>query len=361
MMLIRQSRRQPHCAQCYRSSLQLPAGKILAACVICHLVSTCSMCTPSHTTEKCKKYQHVGSIENFRISYFNSQGRVYTQAPTEKPRIHHRALSTADSWYEYFTEVSDKRDCVENVITSDFNINIPILAEADAETQASIQRMWLYLVTSTETQSMPLTVLAALEDVIDGLWTKEALTLHFIGAGAKEIRNSVVFEELLHLCPSLSELKLIFVGPESKSTEASVSDTMREMEMGCCAECTTRGKKRTLALSGHKYHDFAKLPDYGKPDLAVLFHSGRSQAEVESWRPTTRYLVHSSIPTVCTTYNEREAIEELAELHLLDARMIRLPEINKWKSLIPRIEPLEGEAHTFYYDNYYRYIFKGLN
>lgn len=280
-------------------------------------------------------------------------------APTEKPRPHYRALKTAPTWFQYFTEISDKKDVVDNFITpEDFELNDACVSLADAATQAAIRNAWLFLLNSTESQSMPLTVLAGLEDTIADLLTRKKLTVHFVGASQKELHCSMVFEELFHLLPALKTLQLVMVGPEYLRG-GSGTTLGEEMKMDCCPKCTTSSRKRTMQMFAGMYHEFGALPTFTKPDLAVLFHSGRSQAEVESWKPTTKFLVDMAIPTVCTTYTAQEASEEVADLHSLGANMIKDPDINTWRSLIHLPETLEGEEGSFYYCNYYRYIFQG--
>lgn len=107
------------------------------------------------------------------------------------------------------------------------------------------------------------------------------------------------------------------------------------------------------------YHDYVQTNEYKKPSMAVLFHSGRSQEEEGSWVPTTRFLVASNILTLCTTYTKREADEEVAELDSLKARMVIRPQENKWRSLVPIPDYLEGPEHTMFYLNYYAYLFQG--
>ncbi|EPE36752.1 hypothetical protein GLAREA_08915 [Glarea lozoyensis ATCC 20868] len=352
-------RRQPYCIQCYRSGPQLPSGSVLTPCKECYLVSTCTTCPSTLPPHECPTYQRVGSLENFRIAHFTHSGQVYAQAPTDSPRKHYRKLSTAKNWYEYFSSISDKKEAVENVITPSFDLNLPLLAQADAETQKSLQRLWLYLTLATETQSMPLTILAALELTIPSLATKTELTIHLIGAGAKELQNLLIFEELLHLLPSLKTLKLVFAGPECKNSGATPDDPVPEMQATCCPDCTKAGRKRVMALCSEVYHSFASMPQWKRPDLAVLFHSGRSQDGVEGWKPTTEWLVNSGIPTVCTTYTEREAREEVGELEALGARFVRGVEVNGWRSLVHRLEPMEGGEHGFYFDNFWWYVFEG--
>ena len=106
------------------------------------------------------------------------------------------------------------------------------------------------------------------------------------------------------------------------------------------------------------YHDYTEQSYYQKPDLAVLLYSGRSQSEVESWAPTTRLLVDSGTLTLCTTWTKREAQEEEAELDQPGVRFIIRPEENKWWSLVPIPDFLEGADDEVYYANYYRYIFQ---
>lgn len=292
----------------------------------------------------------------FRIKHFENYRQVSCRAPTETPRSLFRALSTANNWREYFTEISDKKDSVGSFIKWDFSLDKTILQTLpDLEMQEAIQRMWLYLLIATEVLTMPLTILAALEDSPNDLLTQKTISIHLIGAGGKEFQNLMLFEEILHLVPSLQTLNIILIGPKS----AAAKQTTNEISLETCPACSSRGRKRTVALYRGLYHDYVEEFHYQKPDLAVLFHSGRSQAEEESWRPTTKFLVESETLTVCTTYTYREAQEEVAELDRLGVQFVRQLEVNKWKSLVPIPEFLEGGEHAVYYHNYYRYIFQG--
>jgi mitochondrial splicing suppressor protein 51 len=53
-------------------------------------------------------------------------------------------------------------------------------------------------------------------------------------------------------------------------------------------------------------------------------------------------------------------MEEYAELHQLGAKFLVEPEVNHWRSLLPLPELLEGTEHGVFYQNYYRYIFRGI-
>ena len=102
------------------------------------------------------------------------------------------------------------------------------------------------------TSSMALTVLAALEAVFPDISTRTIIRLHFIGAAGREINGLMIFEELLHLLPSLKDLELTFVGFELP--QPSTEDTVMKLE--CCPPCTAAGRTRSLRLWKGGYHDY---------------------------------------------------------------------------------------------------------
>ena len=214
-----------------------------------------------------------------------------------------------------------------------------------------------YFLKGTATLSMALTILAALEDSISDLSTRQSLSIFLIGAKAMEQESLWVFEELLHLLPTLQTLKLMLIGPGSRVISPDGNGNVLEFEN--CPSCTSLRRRRFGGMYGGLYHNYAKTSYYQKPDLAVLFHSGRAESKVESWAPTTRFLVDSGTLTLCTTWTKWEAQEEEVELDQLGVRFIIRPEENKWRSLVPIHDFLEGADDEMYYVNYYRYVFQG--
>ncbi|MCJ1284500.1 hypothetical protein MMC26_003833 [Xylographa opegraphella] len=207
---------------------------------------------------------------------------------------------------------------------------------------------------------MPLTILSALEKGLPNLTSRSKLVIHIVGATTVEFKNLKVFEEILHLLPTLKHLQLILVGPNSPSANLEKPEGIGEpIELDCCPICTSLGRGRSMTSYWGLYHEYAKTSQYHPPDLAVLFHSGRSQAETISWAPTTRPLVTSSILTLCTTFVEIEATEEVEELCKLQAHLLMKPEINKWHSLVPYLDMAADVEHAAYYLNYYWYLFRG--
>lgn len=285
------------------------------------------------------------------------QGQITPQGSNNTPRTTYRPLSSVTNWRDFYIEISDKAEVLGPYLDQSFNIESSIIAGVSADLRASMKKTALFFFVSTDTMTMPLTILSALEDSVKDLATQKSLTLHIVGADAREAQQSVLFEELLHLLPSLQSLKILLVGPESYFANGEES---KEEEMECCPACKSSGRKRTLQTYEGLYHTYATSAKYQKPDMAVLFHSGRSQDEEEAWLPTTAWLVDSGTLTLCTTFNKREAIEEVEELDQLGVKFIKRPEVNTWRGLIPYPEFMsQEEEDRYYYMNGHRYIFKG--
>ena len=55
----------------------------------------------------------------------------------------------------------------------------------------------MFLLLAKEVLTMPLTILAALEDSLHDFTTREIISVHLIGATEKELRNLTGFEEIM--------------------------------------------------------------------------------------------------------------------------------------------------------------------
>jgi mitochondrial splicing suppressor protein 51 len=333
----------------------------LKLCEQCELVSACGECTLQHSPKVCKLYQAMNRIDLFRIAHFELTGKASIYLPT-KPRTSYKPLSSAANWADYYLNISG--GCItlepflQRVLRQDLaSEEVEGVPEGATPDEIHAARQFnLSLKLATDTLSRPLSIIAALEDI--GLVSKEKITLHVIGAAGKEMAEMMLMEELLHLLPSLNHLDILYIGPNTPVLNSPFE--YETIDLDCCPTCKSRNRRRSVTLYRALYHDFAQSPHYRKPDLAVLFHSGRSQAEEASWAPTTRYLLDSATMTLCTAYTLREAMEEYAELHQLGAKFLVEPEVNHWRSLLSLPELLEGTEHGVFYQNYYRYIFRGI-
>lgn len=346
---------QPYCSSCHRGRMHLGSQVTLESCKTCRLVSTCNDCVTTHTAEECQYYCLIGELEEYKLRHFEAHTTISASVTPTKPKTSRarQPLSAIHGWLDYYRWISDKRN-ISAFIAADFSFD-PGELESDAA-----RNQWRHLLLATDSLTMPLTILAALEDSVPDLPKAGTLTLHIVGAAGKEFRSLKLFEEVLHMLPTVAHLKVVLVGPEAPGASAGQTGGLdQDIELDCCSTCISNDRRRTVTSFQGGYHEYATKPAYTKPDLAVLFHSGRSQANVEEWKPTTHFLVDSGTRTLCTTYTEREAREETAELDELGVRFVRRPQINKWQGLAPLPELLEGPEHGAYYNNYYRYIFQG--
>ncbi|KAG5635599.1 hypothetical protein H0H81_010671 [Sphagnurus paluster] len=198
-----------------------------------------------------------------------------------------------------------------------------------------------YLRAVSVTLSMPMTILAALEQLnSDDKWTrKETLTIHVIhilGAFEAEFHNGRIFEEILHRLPLVKNLKaiglqpyvsllilipqLVLCGPELSGFRG----LNYELNMDTCRNCSRKKRKMIRGLFAQTYHEYAR--NQGKkftiPDLAVAFNSGSSQECVKSWEETMEFLVKKKITTVFTGYNREEAEAEGKLLQEAGAQLV---------------------------------------
>ena len=165
----------------------------------------------------------------------------------------------------------------------------------------------------------------------------------------------MVFEEILHLLPSLKKLHVALIGVDIR--EESVSGKV--LVLGCCPSCSSRDRTRSVFVFRGPYHDFIGTKHHDRPDLAVAFHTGFCQAETESWVPTLFQLAHAQHPTLFTTYNKEEMREETSLLSQMGVRFVQDGCINQWMAPRPLLDPMGCVESKIYYFNQYSYIIQG--
>jgi splicing suppressor protein 51 len=255
-------------------------------------------------------------------------------------------LSTAKDWYEYYTKISDK-GIFEKFVNSDMEVSAP--RDQQAHEVLGLMRY------ATNTGTMALTIIAALEYSFPDIEERTSLKIHLVGAMLREFQGGSILEEILHLLPSLKRLELIFIGLEiPKRTASEMGARIDQLE--CCPSCTSAGRTRSYGMFLGTYHDYVKTNHYEKPNLAVAFHTGFSQSMTAEWRPTIDLLSKAQYPTLFTTYNKNEMEEETTILNELRANFIQKAEVNKWKGMCPIFEVIEEKEDSVYYPNYYWYI-----
>jgi splicing suppressor protein 51 len=351
-------RAQPYCSGCYRSANQLSNKHInLIACSSCHLLHHCSNCPDPHSKATCASYQTQNTIEHFRHELFEDTDKASVIACTQVPRSTFKPLAASAGWYDYYIKISDKPFIKGNILPS-FTAISPSAAQGPPAQREFEENRRLFLLFGTDTLTMPLTTLTALEDL--QLATKPLLKIHLLGATGREFLAMSAFEEILHLNPSIKTLDICAVGPSSLLFGQGPEGYAPKIDLPCCEPCQAKGKKRPLSAYKGLYHDFAASSFYEVPDLIVAFNSGCVDGDDadSDWDKTIRMIVESRVPALFTTYNEREAAHEEGKMKSLGAKFVVKPEVNKWASLVPMPEFLDQE-YEMWFQNYRRYIIKG--
>ncbi|CAG8472034.1 479_t:CDS:1 [Ambispora leptoticha] len=315
---------QPKCQVCLISAVELKSPQKLIPCLSCMIISCCSEAhwkihRPKHQ-KLCQTYKNMIECEN--VIYKLMGETAWAQEEWDESRTF---PPLPKDWQTYF----EWR-------------NAPKFSES-------------FLSVVTNSLSPPLTILAAIERFYtrDELHALDELIIHLIGASQYEIMSLSSFEEIMHVLPNVKVLRLILVGLElpNKTTPAGIS-------MKCCSRCEKENRKRICALFPTSYHEHAEQPDdYIKPHIAVGFNTGLYETDTEHWEPTVKYLLDKDTPCVFTSYSKEEAAQDLQALKDWGAKIISGNKENKWKSIVPLIEP--QVLDKFFYNNYYRTLFRG--
>lgn len=329
----------------------------LNRCKDCRLAFSCADCssTPEHSPETCAAYQSFRRIENFRINFFEDTGKATPITCTQFPRESRKLLADASGWFDYYTKISDKQQ-IEGKFKPDFSsIEDDIDRNGSDDEKDSAERMLMFLLYATDTLTMPLTIVSALEDLnLD----QPHLNIHMLGVTDRELAGLANFEELLHLVPGIQSLHITAVGPAIPGP--SEGTVLSKQNLDCCPPCKVDGRQRSLSLYKGVYHDFAQSAAFEKPDLIVMFNSGWIDGDdaKSHWASTIKKLVEDNVPALFTTYNSGEAQHEQEKLRAMGANFVTKVGENKWKGLVPTPEFID-EEYGMWYNNAYRYVVQG--
>ena len=346
------SRSQPKCEHCFHTPFDdvTKGYRPFIACSDCRLAFFCSQACQNaaveeHRLKQCSILQDLGQCELLQRGHTKLTGDTMMQIPTQQPRRTYIPLSTAKTWKAYFETISDKSE--SQCITDNFS---PVPGNPENERICRILKL------STDASTNALTILAGLEATLPDLITRTCLTMHIVGAELQELLVQRLNEELLHLLPNLQRLVVGYIGPHVPSE--SHGDELEDV--GCCTNCMSANRTRSIFIKRDLYHDFTKSRLFAThpPDLIAAFHPGFSQEEVKSWQPTLERILDLDVPSVFTSYNVDEVIEEEEALQKLVARFLKKPEENQWRARHPYLD-YATERYSIYYLNYFWYIVKG--
>ena len=339
---------EPYCYHCYRRESQLEDGAKLNACQCCLLTSFCPSCQQTHPSVECATLQDIAVDDKIMVDLRRRTGKSSTITFTKLPRKEHLSLSSAKDWYDYYTRLSDLGG-----FRSKMNRDLRCLSN-DPKEREFVQ----YLRCGTNTTTIQLTLIAALEAIIPNVNTRGSINLHVIGATGAEFASIPAFEELLHLLPSLITLQLAFVGLNVGEDPTNDTEIQNPHTLQCCAACTKMGRTISIRTWRGPYHAYIDTQFYKTPDLAAAFQSGFSVDEQADWYPTIKYLAHAPHPTLFTAARYYEIQGEMGIWQNLGAEFVKNAEINKWKGMSPSLSACGDKPNEVVYQNYWWYIVK---
>lgn len=339
---------EPYCYHCYRRESQLEDGAKLKACHHCLLTSFCSSCQQTHPSAECATLQDISADDRVMVNLHRRTGKTSTISFTKSPRKQHTSLCSAEDWYDYYTRLSDMSS-----FKSKMNRDLKYLANNPKE-----REFVEYMRCSTNTTTIQLTLMAALEATIPNLSTRGSIHLHIIGAAGAEFASVPAFEELLHLLPSLTALHLTFIGLNVSVDLTDGTESPKSHTLLCCAACTKMGRSVSITTWRGPYHAYVDTELYDTPELAAAFHSGFSVDEQADWYPTIKYLAHSPCPTLFTAARYFEIQGEMQIWKGLGAEFVKHAEVNKWKGMSPSLVVCGDKPNEVIYQNHWWYMVK---
>ncbi|KAJ6602396.1 hypothetical protein DFH09DRAFT_899474, partial [Mycena vulgaris] len=297
------------CQVCFRTPFH-DEKRAFTACKECKLSWWCSSeCkaryASAHTTMQCADFRTMAAFEAVRIAHALARPPgMALVIRTEKPRTTYLAPSSLAGWTDYerlFPEFSSELKLTARQFKS---------AHPDA-----IQAVQLL---ATESASMLMTLLHALEDVLPDLQTRPKLCIHIVAADMRELSSKAIMEELLHYLPRLKTVTLVYVGPEVYGADPPNL---------ACSYCQRMGRRRSAVRCPATYHEFARSPEYNahSPDLIAGFNTGMGEIDVASWRASLDIVLDSATPAVFTAYTAIEVKLDAAMLRGLGAFFLQDP------------------------------------
>jgi splicing suppressor protein 51 len=337
---------EPYCYHCYRRELQLEDGVKLNACQSCLLTTFCPSCRQTHPSAECATLQDVAADDRIVVDLYRRTGKSSTIYFAKYPRKQHFPLSSITDWYDYYTRLSDMGG-----FKSKMNRNLKYLGN-DSKEREFVE----YMRCGTNTTTIQLTLIAALETIIPNVSTRDSINIHIIGAAGAEFASVPAFEELLHFLPSLTTLQLSFVGLNVVEDLKDDTKTPNLHTLQCCTMCTRMGRSICITTWRGPYHAYVDTEFYKTPDLAAAFHSGFSVDELADWYPTIKHLAHAPHPTLFTAARHFEIQGEMRVWKNLRARFVKNAEVNKWKGMSPSLVVCGDKPNEVTYRNYWWYI-----
>jgi hypothetical protein len=333
--------RRPRCYKCNLSKEKL------FECKFCHGVATCGNkeCREAfgmeHTPMDCER--HAIIIAAFVLQWM--QEGVPLKVATSK----RYSKKFPANWVNYF------RKCLSDLPLPRQMLDHPPIAAILTNSTTAI-----------------LTAIYCLKKYVPGSDEMSEITVHYLGCtGSDCIGVAEIYEEFFHWFPALRTLSIAHVGPDARPVKKSTFD------YSYCEGCTKLGCKVHYVSEKALYHESTVAEKEGAT-LVFAQNSGlhehitnvlslneeAHENYADLWRPTLQLIAERCIPSVFTSYNKQEAMQDSEILQEIAAGVVEsggTPLVvydsleNPYRSLLPRVEPIHaaGLPETFFYDSYW--------
>ena len=342
------------CAICYKDDFRRADEDEInwVKCSKCHFGWCCSrehwgQYEELHTPEICQLFQRANHIEYCHFQHVAKMKEYPFMAPEDT--LNTALESFPGSWDDYFALRSEDHRRYARA-----GVPLPDVVADD-------------FTTITRSQSQPVTCLYAMYQFGISTFLNKGgnLRIDVVGADSYESPPTHIWEEILHMLPTIKRLTINFVGPNAcQALEVNEYETA---PVECCPTCTLNHRERHVGMFGSTYHEyFEKYVESGineKPDLVVAFNTGMYEEYTESWTTSLQPILDMNVPCFFTSFNEGEAVQDTALLRRQNANVLQDgPRLNPFAEDLMRIEPRlfkDGIPDKFYACNMYGTMFQG--
>uniref|UniRef100_A0A1Q3FK86 Putative vegetative cell wall protein gp1 n=1 Tax=Culex tarsalis TaxID=7177 RepID=A0A1Q3FK86_CULTA len=194
----------------------------------------------------------------------------------------------------------------------------------------------------------------------------ETFTIHLVGAELQFEGDTLDKWEafFLHIVPEITELRVVFVGPELNVENLPI-DIISRIRM--CRRCRLQCRNVKFDFQCRRfYHDFWQdSTPSPTPDLICFFNPGLHRStgfgSLDTWPKTIAAATGAGCPLVVTAYTEYECPLDLARLRKESKRPLELvqpPVPNPFASQRPERNFISEQIAPMIFKNYYYFVVK---
>lgn len=218
--------------------------------------------------------------------------------------------------------------------------------------------------TLTQIATAPLTALHGYLQA--GQKPTETFTIHLVGAELQFEGDTLDKWEafFLHLVPEITELRVVFVGPELNVENLPI-DIISRIRM--CRTCRLKCRVVKFDFQCRRfYHEYRQDAScYSAPQLICFYNPGLHRStgfgSLDTWPRTIAAATDCGCPVVVTAYTEYECPLDLARLQKESRRSLELiqpPTPNPFASQRPDRNFISEEIAPMIFKNYYFFVVK---